>query len=205
MMFKIGVDCDGVLMDFTSGYTRKLEGVSGKKCTLTKGTEPHCWGWPTEYGFSEEDDDAAWASIKKDQYFWATLPPTMEAPMACGVLNGLYLAGHEVYFITHRMGLAVHAQTMVSLRMLGIELPQVLVTGNKGPIAQGLGLTHFIDDKFENCCDVAAFTKGACKVFLLNKAYNTKKELPESLGIIRVDTIKEFFDSMAFEEVNSGS
>lgn len=206
---KIGVDCDGVLFDFTSAYVRKLEAVSGKRCTLPRGQEPHCWDWPKEYGFDAGDDDKAWESIRGDVYFWATLAPMIEAPQACNVLHNLYMQGHEVYFITHRMGQAPHAQTLTALRLLGIEMPQVIVAQKKGPLAEGLDLTHFIDDKFENVCDVAAYTtdrktgEHTCKVYLLNKPYNTKKDLPESLGIIRVDTIKEMFEAMVSEEVNS--
>lgn len=206
---KLGIDCDGVLFNFTHAYNKKLQKVSGQKGTLGLGCEPNCWNWATEYGFTKEDDNKAWEDIKQDPMFWATLPPSIEAPQACNALNEIYLAGHEVYFVTHRMGIGPHAQTMVALRLLGIELPQVCIAQKKGPMAEGLELTHFIDDKFENVCDVAAFTKDrktgeqTCRVFLLNKPYNRNKDLPESLGIERVDTLKQFFEALAFEEVNS--
>lgn len=208
MSYKVGFDVDGVLADFTSGYIAKLE-KSGRRCTLGEGQDPHCWNWPVEYGFTKEDDDAAWRDIKQDPLFWASLKPMLEAHPAISVLKEMYNAGHEVYFITNRMGIGPHMQTVMFLSALGMPLPQVIICEKKGPLAEGLALTHFIDDKFENVCDVAAYTLDkktklpTCKVFLLNKAYNKDKLLPLTLGIIRVDTLKEFFLSLAFEEVNA--
>lgn len=203
MNFRLGVDCDGVIFDFTSAYARMLEKVSGKTCTLTPGTEPHCWNWATEYGFDKGDDSKAWREIKKDPQFWATLAPKQEAAQAIAALNNIYRAGHEVYFITNRPGIAPHAQTIIALGLLGMEIPQVLVSEDKGPVAKGLKLTHFIDDKIENCEEVAQDAAPGCRVFCLTTNYNKNHEFNPKLNIIRVGTLLEFFTALAFEETNA--
>lgn len=208
---KIGFDVDGVLALFDTGYRQKLKQVSGKDGTLGVSEEPPCWNWPTECGYTQEDDNAAWKAIKADERFWVSLPPMPQARQALTILSEAYNEGHEVYFITHRMGVNPHMQTSAWLVNNGyLGFPNVLVTGNKGPIAKGLQLTHFIDDKPENCVDVAAATlkvnsleKPTTRVFCLNARYNADYQFSDVLNITRVNSLEEFFKTLAFEETNA--
>lgn len=206
----LGIDIDGVLADFTSGYIKKLMEASGKE-DLLRGEEPPCWYWATVVGYTPEEDKAAWKLITSDPKFWATLRPTLQAAQALQILTEAYLTGHRVYFLTDRPGVNTHQQSMVWLMNNGYgAFPQVLVTADKGPVAKGLGLTHLIDDKIENCEQVAASTlkinsleKPTCRVFCLTTRYNKDHQFADTLNITRVNTLEEFFRAIAFEEANA--
>lgn len=205
----LGIDLDGVMADFTSGYVRKLVEVCGKD--LLGDQEPPCWYWPKEVGYTEEEDAAAWKSIKNDRKFWATLRPTLQAVQALNILGNAYMEGHSVYFLTDRPGINTHHQSMAWLMNNGYgAFPQVLVTADKGPVAKGLKLTHLIDDKIENCEQVAAATlkpnsleKPTCRVFCLTTRYNKDHQFLDVLNITRVNSLEEFFKTLAFEETNA--
>ena len=204
MGYRLGIDCDGVLFDFNSAYARVLEKVSGKKCLLRPGEQPTCWDWPTKYGFSKGDDHAAWREIKGDPIFWSGLAPTVEARSATLMLNKLYGAGHDVYFITNRPGIAPHMQTVMALMALGIDMPQVLVTEDKGPVVKGLKLTHFIDDKPDNVFE-AKEASSDCSVFMLATNYNKAEQAKaKAKDIVIVATLREFFEALAREENSEG-
>lgn len=216
---KLGVDVDGVLADFNRGYLSILEHVSGgKKCELsTSGAEPNCWHWPERYGYTKAHADEAWRVIKASPMFWASLPPYLETEAVISTLRELYAHEHEVYFITNRMGLHPHAQTLGWLMNQGFPLPTVLVSEDKGPIAKGLKLTHFIDDKPENCwevdeeCNTIELSDGTrqrlkdapCRVFMLKRAWNDHQRIVEEAserGITIVPTLRHFFEELAHEE-----
>lgn len=202
--FKLGVDVDGVLADFTRGYLAALKTVTnGQECELhTTKADPKCWNWPVEYGYTKADESAAWKLIKSDPLFWFSLPSNFEAPLALDVLREIYASGHEVYFITNRMGIHPHVQTYGWLMKYGYPNPQVLVSEDKGPIAKGLKLTHFIDDKPSNTYEVAVASPST-KVFLLKKNWNDHEDVRiacKSMGIEIITSLKEFFDIIAAEE-----
>ncbi len=201
---RLGIDCDGVLSDFTRGYLAVLKEASGgKMCSLHESHgEPDCWYWPTKYGYTKEEDAKAWELIKKSPTFWADLPAYLETAPALDVLSQIYAEGHEVYFITNRPGLATHAQTSMWLMQHGYPMPLVLVREQKGPVVQGLGINFFIDDKPSNCYEVRDAT-AHCRVFLLSRPWNQDKKTAEKcafLGIEIIATLREFFDVLAKEE-----
>lgn len=204
----IGVDCDGVLADFTYGYKNKLFEVSGVR-RIGLNEDPTMWYWAQgQAGYTPAEDSAAWASIKTDPMFWATLPPYANTRRVLNELDELMLAGHEVYYITHRMGVAPHLQTRAWLEQNGaVAGPQVLIVrdhvfpggkepANKGHLAKGLGLTHLIDDKPENCLDVKAASP-LCDVYLLEQPWN-EKQRPQckDAGIRITPSFSYFFQDL---------
>lgn len=198
-MLTLGIDLDGVMASFDTGYREVLFEVSGKRL-LPEVEEPPCWYWPQAVGYTKEEDDKAWTQIKESAVFWVSLPPTMEAPMALRALAQAYQQGHNVYFITNRMGIAPHMQSMIWLINNGFPTPTVILSGDKGPVAKGLGLTHFIDDKPENCFEVKAASPKT-RVAMLSKRYNqSAQEACRAKDVEIVSTIKEFFQSIAREE-----
>lgn len=204
--FIIGFDIDGCLADFTSSYIAVLERVSGKKSTLEPGADPPCWHFETEVGFNKADVTKAWEVIKQDQTFWFNLRPMLETKAALDALQQGMLEGHEVYFITNRMGVNPYMQTASWLIRYGFGMPAVLLSPEvkrqsmKGYVAKGLQLTHFIDDKPENCVAVKEQLP-ECTVALLSKRYNEPNQFELGLkGIKTVTTLLEFFQLLIAEE-----
>lgn len=168
----LGIDLDGVLVNFNAGYIRTLTEVSGR-AMVPENFEPPCWSYAEQVGYSREEDNAAWKAIRANPKFWYDLNPLPGAITALDRLHARRLDGHEVYFITSRPGVRVHDQSVKWLEEHGFPRASVLIDrGGKGHAARALGLTHFIDDRPENCVDVMDFT-GTTKVFMPRRSYNT--------------------------------
>jgi len=97
---------------------------------------------------------------------------------------------HRVIFITNRkdgLGLSVDKQSAEWLvRKFWIFYPTVLLSGEKGPLAKGLKLDYFIDDRPKNVEEVAAYYP-ECKTVLLDATYNQECKYP-----VRVQSFNDF-------------
>lgn len=174
---KIGVDIDGVLADFNYGLKNVLWEITGERL-ISLSEEPKCWNWPTAYGYTQEHEDEAWRRIKANPTFWAGLQPFPFVPEQLVELAHARLAGHEVYFITTRTGIAPHLQTVYWLHANGFSTPTVLISTNgdgKANIAKGLRLTHMIDDKPENVLKIKK-ARPECSVTMLNRRWNQEAQ-----------------------------
>jgi len=172
----VGCDVDGVLADFNTAYRQRLIDVTGRELIppFVNGHEPGMWYYATdEYGYTKEEDSAVWKSIIADPYFWGDLT---NYPDTRRFIADLYMNvdPEMVYFITTRPGVKVKDQTEEWLRVRGVYNPTVLIAADaeaKGRLAVGLGLTHFIDDRPENCFSVL-YHSPETKVYLLTHKYN---------------------------------
>lgn len=134
----IGMDIDGVLADFNTAYVDLVERHTGVRLELP----PKTWDYAKAAGV---DDSAVWAEIAQGA-FWRDLPIL---PGACDVIARLNSLPN-VYYITTRPGHWAKAQSEYWLINHGADCPTVIVSKDKGAIAQGLGLTVMVDDKPEN-------------------------------------------------------
>jgi hypothetical protein len=162
----IGVDIDGVLARFEGGFIPLLRRVTGKRL-IPNDYDPQVWQWPTQVGYSKDEEAAAWATLKVDPFFWYSLPVLPDAPSFLGALKD---SEHDVYFITNRMGVNVKRQTELWLEPY-YSRPTVLITPHKGLAARTLSLDSYIDDKRENCLEVA--TIPGVRVYMPRRQYNT--------------------------------
>src|SRR5258706_7339654 len=88
--------------------------------------------------------------------------------------------GHEVYFITNRMGIRAKHQTEIWLYSLGMNYPTVIVTGDKLPILRSLGVNFFVDDRYETIMEVAE-AKLPLKLYLRQAPYNYPRAYPDNV------------------------
>lgn len=162
-MAKVGLDVDGVLADFNPSYIELLNMVSGR------GEDPSYvpteWSYEHLLGFTKADVAKAWDLIKSSD-FWLSLKPLHAMDL------GGFEASNDLYFITTRPGQRAKVQTEAWLQVhLGVRCPTVIISGNKGPVAKGLGLDIFVDDRPENLWSVKGSSPTtAC--YVINYPYN---------------------------------
>jgi uncharacterized HAD superfamily protein len=90
-----------------------------------------------------------------DALFWWKLLAVPGAYLVIEQLNRLALAGHEIYYITNRVGVKAKLQTEDWLAARGMQHPTVVVTADKVPIVRTLKLDVFIDDNLDMTNEVA--------------------------------------------------
>lgn len=165
----IGVDLDDVLADFISEFTRFANARFGRPAL---GTQPVDWEW-SNFGLSKDEQDAVWADIKSEPYFWETLDAEKGAdPSKLHALDIL----HTVYFPTARVNVnGPDPAARQSARWLrngfGIRFPQVFAAFDKKPMALALKYDYFIDDRPKNCIDIQDALP-QCKVYLKDSSHN---------------------------------
>jgi hypothetical protein len=174
---RIGVDIDGCLADFNTSFQKKIVEATGVDLFAGENfqeVDPPTWGYPKHYGYTNQQESQAWEAVKADPMFWANLGCYPFVTDYIAELVGAKLGGHDIYFITTRPGVAPKLQSEYWLERCGYAGPTVLIAANaesKGLLAKGLGLTHFIDDRPENCFAVKGQSP-ATQVFLLARRYN---------------------------------
>jgi phosphoglycolate phosphatase-like HAD superfamily hydrolase len=103
-----------------------------------------------------------WAHVEKQNNFWTTLPET-ENGIVARIESTARSRGWEVLFITsrpHTAGDPVQLQTQRWLRGHGFEHPSVCVfERSRGKLADILMLDAVVDDRPENCLDIAMDSK----------------------------------------------
>lgn len=170
---RIGVDIDGVLADFNTGFVNRIIQVTGKDLLPTRPFVFPCWNWPEHFGYTTEEISRVWDSVKKDRWFWGRLP---EYPTTFGDLDMITDArsmGSEVYFVTNRMGVKAKTQTEEWLEAHGYELPTVITAEDKALVARALRLDIYFDDKWENALAVA--NVGTVESYLIDRPWNTEQ------------------------------
>lgn len=168
---RIGIDLDGVLCDFVRSYNALVKAHLGIELPYPAET----WDWHTDNGVTKEQSNRMWEVIKSTP-FQGTLHALPGALEAIERLNVLNVQGNDIYFITSRSGQLAKFWSELWLRNHGMDYPTVLITSNKGPVAFGLNLDVFVDDKPENNRGVldefVARDKKRPRVYLPDHLYN---------------------------------
>lgn len=171
----LGLDCDGVLADFNSAFIQRVIDVTGKDLFPPRPFAIPCWDYPEHFGYTKADTTAVWKDIKADPGFWSGLNAYPDVVPVIRWLSKLSEYDQaDVYFITNRMGVAAKAQTEMWLSARGVDSPTVLLSANKGMIARALNLDFYVDDKNENCADVAVNSLKT-KTYMLAQPWNTEQ------------------------------
>jgi hypothetical protein len=134
-----------------------------------------------------------WSRVRDIENFWMTLREI--EPGAVARLAATAAArGWDVLFITTRPSSAGDTTQLQSQRWLqahGFALPSVyVVTGSRGRVASALTLDAVIDDRPENCLDVATDSK-ATPLLVWRDTPATAPPGAERLGIRVVYSIAE--------------
>src|SRR5215213_8811991 len=134
-----------------------------------------------------------WDHVKKIENFWSTLPE-LEPGIISRIAKTALARRWEVIFLTTRPSTAGELVQMQSQRWLeahGFQYPSVyVVQRSRGKIADALALDAFVDDRPENCLDIAVESKA--KVILV--WHGNMADVPagaKRLGVQPVSTISE--------------
>lgn len=192
---KIGFDIDGVFADFNASFIERVIASTGKDLFPPRPFDIPTWGYPQLYGYTKEEESKVWNEITKDPYFWYDLSPYSDTQNALYRLSSIACNfDDDVYFITSRPGVVAKAQTERWLRDMGVTIrPTVLISSAKGLCAQALKLDTYIDDRWENCMDVAGNSNAVTS--MLVQPWNRDND-PAKYGIREVATVDEFLDNL---------
>lgn len=134
-----------------------------------------------------------WDHVKKIENFWTTLPE-LEPGIIARIAKAATERRWEVIFFTTRPSTEGELTQLQSQRWLeahGFLYPSVFVVQrSRGKIADALQLDAFVDDRPENCLDIAVESKA--KVILVWHGH--LKDVPagaKRLGVRPVATISE--------------
>ena len=180
MSLRIACDLDGTLADMDAALQREAEQLFGPGMRLhSRGTTvemPPVDGNENEVAAAGVDGSLApagqvlsarqlrqlWAHVGTIENFWTSLPEI--EPGAVARLAELTARhGWELIFFTQRPATSGETSQVQSQRWLashGFELPSVFVIGGaRGKAAAALRLHAVLDDRSENCLDVASESK----------------------------------------------
>lgn len=169
---RIGFDLDGVLADMDAAMSAVAERLFGAEATSLSSSDLDPESAPAE---TAPESTAAgtrsqnlsrgrdiWREVRKIENFWETLSEIEAGAVArLAALADEYR--WEVVFITQRPSTAgdtTQRQSQRWLANLGFVHPSVcVVDASRGKVADALGLDVVVDDRPENCLDVATDSK----------------------------------------------
>lgn len=183
---KLGIDVDGVICDFYSGYERIIRDVTGKDLFPKRavGEYPPTWDWPEYHGYSSQDIQRTWQVIQDSPDFWQNLTalPDLRAAMLIDTTK------HDVYYITARPGKTAKLQTELWFMDKWEFFPTVLISPQKGLCCAALDLDVYIDDRLENIQDVME-TSPTTTALLIDRPYNQcTLSMPRAISLEKVAT-----------------
>jgi uncharacterized HAD superfamily protein len=185
----VGMDVDGVVADFLPAFIRLLEKKTGNSIITETITDLTFKGHDFVTDQILED---CMAAVSQDPEFWSILPSLL-APSEWEALDDLSRRD-ELVFITHRYQRETYDINQVTcdwLRKQGVSKPVVHFTQQyKSEVVERLGVKLFVDDRHENCLDVAEKTQAT--VIMPHRHYNQSFIHP------RVKRIKNFNELLGY-------
>lgn len=177
MGLRVAIDLDGTVADLSRAMHdiakkkfRKLQDADPNDVPAEPGDDALATARPTlrDLELSPADLDRLWTHVLKIRNFWTTLPEIED-----GIVARIQQLADErrwdVIFITTRplaAGLTTQVQSQQWLAEKGFRHPSVyVVKGSRGKVASALDLDAVIDDRPENCLDVA--TDSTAKAILV--------------------------------------
>jgi hypothetical protein len=153
---------------------------------------------------SQRQETQLWKRVAETSDFWMSLDET-EAGIVAHLGRLAKDLRWEVIFVTQRpptSGQTVQRQTQRWLRKHGFEMPSVYTTrGSRGKIAAALTLDALVDDRLQNCVDVATESRAWSIYIARGVADAASIEVrARRMGIAVVSTLMEALDKIEAAE-----
>lgn len=168
MSFRVAFDLDGTLADMQSVLRREAEALFGPDALRGAVQEERPGDDTAEAAeapalpLSDDQMERLWRHVKGIEDFWTTLPE-VESGIVRRIAEIALERRWEVLFITTRPSTGGETTQRQSQRWLdahGFPLPSVYVLRrSRGKLADALHLDAVVDDRVENCMDVAMDSK----------------------------------------------
>jgi phosphoglycolate phosphatase-like HAD superfamily hydrolase len=220
MAMRLAFDMDGVLADLHTAYTQaalKLYPELDRAAIATAdvgasppesddaSADPDVPDPAASFAVSRRQSEAIWKHLGGVENFWQTL-----AEIEPGVIARLASLAEErrweILFITSRpssIGLTVQRQSQRWLQAKGFPLPSLFVVhGSRGRIAQALNLDVVVDDRPDNCLDVA-LESSAGAILLWRGSAASVPASAKRLGIAVSPTVHACLDMLIEAEEQS--
>ena len=221
MPLRVGFDLDGTVADmyfalrreavalFGDDVLRKAETTSSQPQKINDEQRSE----PDSTAAADDDDSPAmqelhltarqqsqlWDHVKKIENFWSTLPE-LEPGIISRLAQTARARRWEVIFLTTRpssAGEPVQLQSQRWLEANGFQYPSVYVVHrSRGKIADALQLDAFVDDRPENCLDIAVDSKA--KVLLI--WHGDPKDVPAGAKRLGVRAVTKISDAITLLE-----
>jgi hypothetical protein len=208
MPLRVGFDLDGTVADMYFALRReaiKLFGDAVMRAPV-EASKPQEAGKELSAAPRAEDDTASlsiqelhltarqqkqlWDHVKQIENFWNSLPE-LEPGIIARIAKTARERRWEVIFLTTRPSTKGDLVQLQWLEAHGFQYPSVYVVHrSRGKIADALALDAFVDDRPENCLDIAVESKA--KVLLV--WHGDLSQVPagaKRLGVRAVSTINE--------------
>jgi hypothetical protein len=219
MSLRIAVDLDGTLADMDTALQEEAERLFGPGVDL-RGTfrgrvegaasaespDPNASSpgmqvpvvAPQGIRLSARQQRQLWSRVRDIENFWFSLRE-IEPGAVARLAQTADTHGWDVLFITTRpssAGETTQVQSQRWLQVHGFELPSVyVVSGSRGRIATALTLDAVLDDRPENCLDVATDSK-ATPILVWRDTPETVPPGAVRLGIKVVFSIAEALEQL---------
>jgi uncharacterized HAD superfamily protein len=185
----VGLDIDGVLADFLSPFLKILaQRVGTAPIDPQSITDPSFLKHPF---VSNEVISECMVEVSYQERFWQELEPLPTARhwQALDTLS----RDQRLVFVTHRYErdtYSIHKVTCDWLTKHGVTNPVVHFTqDHKSELVRKLKIQLFVDDRHENCLDVAENTEAV--VMMPHRSYNGSFQHPK---VQRIQDLEELFD-----------
>ena len=207
---RVAIDLDGTVADLSSAMHAavKRPAVADEQAGSTLSMRDQ-QDRPTlrDLNLTDRQLDWAWSRVLRVKNFWTTLRET-EPGIVWRIHELASKRRWDVLFITTRptsAGDTTQVQSQMWLAAHGFERPSVYVMkGSRGKIAAAFRLDAVVDDRPENCLDVAV--ESSAKAILVWPG--DESELPPGIareGVTVVTSISAALDELvAIDRVKSG-
>src|SRR5262245_2368348 len=208
---RLGFDLDGTLADMQGALAREADRLFPEidPADLPRSANPDESSTPPENESAPESDASAratqrltrrqerelWAAVRARENFWETLDeiePGALARLAALARDRKW----EVIFLTSRpetRGDTAQLQTHRWLAAQGFPFPSVFVVhGSRGKIAASLELDVIVDDRPENCLDVAIDSKARAVLVWRSD----EEQVPASARQLGIGAVKSIADCL---------